>query len=107
MLTRLLALSLLSLTASAQSVCYVGYIMDDYCIRRGTLFDNPSLSTLQNAAQHSVHCLLDVQPCAHSSYKVLDLTANVDGKHCSVYELDETGKQLAIDLATQTGICST
>ena len=37
---------LLQTVAHATSVCYVGYIMDRYCIDRGTLLDRPSLSTL-------------------------------------------------------------
>ena len=41
-------------------VCVTGYIMDHFCIERGTLLDNPSTETLKNPEEHSFHCLLDV-----------------------------------------------
>jgi hypothetical protein len=40
--------------------CYMtksfeGYVMDYYCIERGTLLDNPGVNTLEGPEQHSVH----------------------------------------------------
>jgi len=32
-----------------------GYIMDYFCIDRGTLLDNPSVRTLEGPGEHSVH----------------------------------------------------
>jgi hypothetical protein len=34
---------------------YEGYVMDYFCINRGTLFDNPDVITLENPGVHSVH----------------------------------------------------
>ena len=45
--------------------------MDDFCIERGTLFDNQDLVTLENPDQHSVHCLVDVQSCVTSPWEIL------------------------------------
>jgi len=54
-------------------VCVVGYIMDVYCIERGTLLDNSSVKTLSpdGPIKHSVHCLVDVGRCNSSPYEVL------------------------------------
>ena len=41
----------------AIDVCVVGYVMDTFCIERGTLLDNPALKTLERPDAHSVHCL--------------------------------------------------
>ena len=49
--------------AAGQSVCFEGYVMDSYCIDRGTLLDAPKLQTLQNADKHTIHCLVDVGSC--------------------------------------------
>lgn len=37
-----------AIVVNGTSVCYVGYIMDRYCIDRGVLLDKPTLSTLEN-----------------------------------------------------------
>jgi hypothetical protein len=34
---------------------FEGYIMDNFCIERGTLLDNPDVITLEGPDQHSVH----------------------------------------------------
>ena len=34
---------------------FEGYVMDFYCIDRGTLLDNPNVNTLEGPDQHSVH----------------------------------------------------
>lgn len=54
-------------------ICIAGYIMDYYCIERGTLFDNQSVRTLgsEGPVVHSVHCLIDVKSCWQSPYEVL------------------------------------
>ena len=38
---------------SGEDVCFTGFIMDRYCIGRGTLLDNPKLNTLDNPARQS------------------------------------------------------
>ena len=44
-------------------VCFEGYVMDRYCINRGTLLDNAQVKTLLNPEKHSLHCLVDVGVC--------------------------------------------
>eukprot|EP00961_Rhodomonas_salina_P248517 3358693-Rhodomonas_salina.2 len=58
-------------SASGQEVCMTGYIMDTYCVDRGTLLDNPSLKTLERPGEHSIHCLVDVSVCRGSGFEVL------------------------------------
>jgi len=55
------------------TVCTVGYIMDYFCIKRGTLFDNPDVPTLgrDGPIVHSVHCLIDVPSCVDSPFELL------------------------------------
>ena len=50
------SLSFASLAASQliSDVCIVGYVMDTFCIERGTLLDNPSVETLRNPELHSM-----------------------------------------------------
>ena len=37
-------------------VCsFEGFVMDNFCIERGTLLDEPSTTTLVNPERHSVH----------------------------------------------------
>jgi len=100
-------LLLMITTAQATSVCYVGYIMDSYCINRGRLLDKPSLETLQNPEQHSVHCLVDVGLCTSSGFEVLSETANSEGLHCRAYQMDQAGTNMAITLGRAIGVCST
>ena len=54
-------------------ICVNGYVMDYFCIRRGKLFDNPSISTLgpNGPTAHSVHCLIDVPQCVNSPFEIL------------------------------------
>mmetsp|Transcript_3720 Transcript_3720/g.8024 ORF Transcript_3720/g.8024 Transcript_3720/m.8024 type:complete len:138 (+) Transcript_3720:222-635(+) len=41
-----------------QKICFNGYVMDYYCIGRGTLLDAPSRNTLEYPDRHSIHCLV-------------------------------------------------
>ena len=103
-----LPLLLLLSIAAGQTICYTGYVMDMYCIERGTLLDAPKMGTLQNPAAHTVHCLVDVPSCEHSDYNLLQLTPSAGSdKHCRAYKLDSHGKSLAVALARSVGICST
>ena len=57
--------------AAEQDVCFEGYVMDRYCIDRGTLLDRPDLSTLESPGEHSVHCLVDVPNCYQVAKRVI------------------------------------
>jgi len=58
-------------TQVGDEVCIEGYIMDSFCIERGTLFDNPSVNTLEGPEVHSIHCLVDVPQCVNSPFEIL------------------------------------
>jgi hypothetical protein len=99
-------------------ICVEGYIMDWFCIERGTLLDNPSIRALEGPEEHTVHCLVDVGICYNSWYEVLvtPLVLNEERgtmeyqRGWRIYETDDyqTGKQQVIDLGRQTGTsCST
>ena len=62
-----LAASLAASTAVSPTVCYTGFLMDVYCIERGTLLDVPSAATLTNPEQHSIHCLIGVDVCINNA----------------------------------------
>ena len=93
---------------TADDICFVGYIMDTYCIRRGRLLDNPDQRTLasQGPIVHTVHCIVDEAICSESGFEVLAPNPNGDG-FCRAYKLDDAGNQKVIDLARNTGVCST
>jgi hypothetical protein len=65
-------------TATGKSVTVEGYIMDNFCIERGVLFDNPSVSTLssQGPLVHTIHCLIDIPSCVRSGYSLLKKDSN-------------------------------
>lgn len=82
--------------------------MDSYCIGLGYLLDNPSVVTLEEPDQHSVHCLVDVSVCVDSDFNVLAEPTESGGLYSVAYKLDEAGKETLIQLARQEGIdCST
>jgi len=76
-------------------ICITGFIMDTFCINRGTLLDAPSIVTLQNPDLHSYHCLLDVPVCVESGYQVLGEKDPSTGEYCLGYRLEETDTVVA------------
>ncbi len=63
------------------TICVNGYVMDSFCIYRGNLFDNPSVSTLgpKGPLLHTVHCLIDVPQCVQSPFEILYDLRNSSG----------------------------
>jgi len=103
-----LVIFLLSFVTRAQEVCIVGYVMDKYCINRGTLLDNPSVDTLEGPDRHTVHCLVDVRQCYKSGFEVLaDPEDSGESKYCRAYELDGNGNDMVLSYARNIGECST
>ena len=86
-----------------EEICYTGYVMDTYCINRGTLFDLYLTDTLQEPNRHSIHCLVDVDRCVQSGYEILLDTPNDDGLHCRALQLDKVGTEMLVELARSTG----
>eukprot|EP01066_Platyproteum_vivax_P012042 Platyproteum_vivax@DN5463_c0_g1_i1.p1 len=89
-----------------QDVCIEGYIMDVFCIDRGTLLDAPTILTLEQPDRHSLHCLVDVSACVNSGFEVLFSPLKGSTTYCRGYRLDQTGNVEATKLARDTGVCS-
>jgi hypothetical protein len=75
-------------------VCMTGFIMDNFCIERGTLLDDGSVTTMRNPELHSYHCLLDVGVCINSGFQVLGDKDPVSGLHCPGLRVDDTAPVL-------------
>lgn len=54
-----------------QEVCTAGFVMDEFCIDRGTLFDNENFKTLEDPQEHSTYCLIDVGLCHETPFHIL------------------------------------
>eukprot|EP00540_Astrosyne_radiata_P003647 CAMPEP_0116866424 /NCGR_PEP_ID=MMETSP0418-20121206/26013_1 /TAXON_ID=1158023 /ORGANISM="Astrosyne radiata, Strain 13vi08-1A" /LENGTH=482 /DNA_ID=CAMNT_0004502041 /DNA_START=88 /DNA_END=1536 /DNA_ORIENTATION=- len=92
--------------ADEETVCIRGFPMDVFCINRGTLLDRPSLRTLSNPHQHSIHCLVDVGRCVNSGYELLTLPI-VNGDYTRAFSIDNNGKDMLLTEARRVGSCST
>jgi len=93
---------------AGDTICTEGFVMDFFCINRGTLLDNPSVRTLEEPGRHSVHCLVDVNSCVSSPFEILlDPKGGPDELFKRGWQLDEPSKQQAIALAQSVGSCST
>jgi hypothetical protein len=68
-----------------EEICVQGFVMDNFCIRRGTLLDMSTVVTLQNPELHTFHCtgMIDPQLCPDSGYAVLGAPPFV-GADCAV-----------------------
>ena len=93
--------------AATTQVCMVAYVMDSYCINRGTLLDNQDLSALENPSEHTVHCMVDVDHCREGGYEVLRDAISPSSTYCRAYRLDDVGNSLFIEYARSVGSCST
>jgi len=89
---------------SSDIVCVEGFVMDLYCINRGTLLDAPNTKTLEEPNQHSVHCLVDVERCRVSGYEILVPTISGSPKYGRALSLDDTGNRKVIELARKVGM---
>ena len=88
---------------ASEEVCFTGYVMDRYCIERGTLLDNPSLKTLESPDKHSIHCLVDVGLCIQSEFEMLADPTDGGGLYCRAFTLDKNGHDMVLALARKTG----
>mmetsp|Transcript_21030 Transcript_21030/g.44116 ORF Transcript_21030/g.44116 Transcript_21030/m.44116 type:complete len:437 (+) Transcript_21030:271-1581(+) len=92
---------------AGDNICIEGYVMDFFCINRGTLLDNPSVRTLENPEKHSIHCLVDVNSCVTSPFEILLDPKNGETMYRRGWQLDENSKQQAVALAQSVGSCTT
>ncbi|CAB9522830.1 expressed unknown protein [Seminavis robusta] len=88
-----------------QEICAYGFVMDWFCIDRGTLLDASSIKTLENPGAHSVHCLVDVGVCVDSGYHVLQDPVCPGDLHGTGWALSSVDPILAD--ARAVGSCST
>jgi hypothetical protein len=70
--------------------------MDQLCIDRGTLLDNPSVKTLENPGVHTIHCLIDIRACIDSGFSILAPPTTPGGLYTVRYQLGVEGTQLAV-----------
>ena len=89
------------------TICAEGFVMDRFCIDRGTLLDAPTIITLEEPDKHSFHCLIDVNSCATSNFEILLDPKEGETKYNRGWQLDEASKQLALELGRSVGSCST
>jgi len=99
----LLAILLTIQSVEAKEICVEGFVMDTYCIDRGTLLDAPSIKSLEEPDRHSVHCLVDVDRCWQSGFEILLPNPSGSPKYGRAYKLDEPGNKLVIEVARKTG----
>jgi hypothetical protein len=93
-------------------ICAEGFIMDSFCINRGTLLDKPKIVSLEGPDQHSLHCLVDVASCYTSPFEMLIEPYLEDQQvvHSRGWRLDDSGRDKIIQLGRQIGhadSCST
>lgn len=83
--------------------CGTGYIMDTFCILRGTLFDNPSVISLLGPDKHSLHCLLDPPECINSGYELLAAPPPGQDEYVRAVKFDSVGNDMIVKLAKSFG----
>ena len=109
--TILLTLQQPTFAADDDMQCTEGFVMDLFCINRGTLLDAPSVVTPQNPEKHSVHCLVDVNVCVNSGYNILlpnpKFGQGSEPKFVRALTLDKTGNALVVKFPRENGVCST
>ena len=93
--------------AVGDEISVEGFIMDNFCIERGTLLDAPSIMTLEQPNLHSLHCLLDVPQCVGSNYEILLDPLPGQTMYRRGMTLDGASKQMVIDMAQELGTCDT
>jgi hypothetical protein len=84
-------------------ICFEGNVVDRYCIDRGSLLDNPSVSPLEKPNLHSIHCLVDVPACVKSGYDVLVDPVDGSTTYCRAFALDAAGTEMIAAQARKTG----
>ena len=80
--------------------------MDDYCIQRGTLFDNSNVQTLgpDGPIEHSVHCLIEVAPCVQSPFEILVPLEDGSGNYGRAWRIEDNSD--IVSHVKQIGDCS-
>jgi hypothetical protein len=112
---RVIAVLALLLTSSVSAVsgvsigdeiCVEGYVMDTFCILRGTLLDKPNLASLEYPDRHTVHCLADEDVCSASGYEILTDPGPGETLYKRGWRMNERGTELLLWMVRQFGVCS-
>jgi len=78
--------------SSAQAVvCATGFVMDTFCIERGTLLDDPAARSLidgQGPQMHSYHCLVDVPQCLEGGFEMLEAPLAGSDTYCRILRFE-------------------
>ena len=107
LLLLLAAITSLGGANAAREICVEGFVMDKFCIDRGTLLDKPRVKTLENPEKHSVHCLVDISQCYNSGFNILQPNPSGSPAYAYTFRLDDVGNQKVLEVARANGICST
>lgn len=111
LLSYLALLPMTSALEASEKFCTEGFVMDFFCINRGTLLDNPSVVSLEEPEKHSLHCLLDVDSCINSRSPYEVLIDPIDGgRYKRGWRLTDSSKEKMIALGRSVGMpgkCST
>lgn len=86
-----------------QEICAEGFVMDTFCINRGTLLDNPSVVSLEGPDQHSVHCLVDIASCYTSPFEMLVVPTTTSTMYARGWRLDDAARQKMVALGRSVG----
>eukprot|EP00339_Tiarina_fusa_P018010 CAMPEP_0117050724 /NCGR_PEP_ID=MMETSP0472-20121206/35021_1 /TAXON_ID=693140 ORGANISM="Tiarina fusus, Strain LIS" /NCGR_SAMPLE_ID=MMETSP0472 /ASSEMBLY_ACC=CAM_ASM_000603 /LENGTH=390 /DNA_ID=CAMNT_0004764613 /DNA_START=101 /DNA_END=1273 /DNA_ORIENTATION=+ len=94
-----------------KKICVEGFVMDFFCINRGTLLDRPSVKTLEQPGVHSVHCLIDVGSCVNSPFEVLidppaAAGSSSGGLYTRGWRMTQETQNMVIAEAKAVGRCS-
>jgi len=85
--------------------CASGYIMDKFCIQRGSLLDNSRIGSLSSEGPeaHSIHCLVDIGVCRNSGYEMLSAPTSDEGSFGRAFEFDDAGNAMVLAEARRVG----
>jgi hypothetical protein len=89
--TLLLAFSLAGLASSLEvgdGICTQGFVMDKFCIKRGTFLDEPDVTALENPDMHTYHCMFDPDVC-RDGYVILAPPGEGETNYTEAYGFDE------------------
>jgi len=96
-------------SANEDYICHTGYLMDKYCINLGYFLDkfkmeNKTVVPLENAPEHSIHCLIEAKPCRTSGYEILAPPLSGSKEYVRKYSLNTKGNDMVVKLGCEVGV---
>jgi len=90
--------------SAGDEICVEGFVMDRFCINRGTLLDSSGgIRTLEGPDKHSLHCLVDVDECIGTPYEILIDPLPGNKTHCRGFSLSMKDSETVRNKARQLG----